>query len=348
MEKALGALCCGKDIAVIIGPRVFQCGDRSAVGEALGTLAGLPNVNFIPLYFGANVRGALEMGAFPGVEPGPGARPEKGRGIGGGRRGEPGGRKSIYLVGDVPFFERPDCDFLIAQDIYLPRFKVDAFLPAASFAEAGGTLVNIEGRVQEIIAVEHPPEGAVTGFMRPDWRIFSDLARTIGADGMNYASHRDVLKEIRAAVPGFPAEADRQPRRMKPLGGSPSLLVEAAETGGDGYLLVAEPGGYRHRGIDIMSKVGGLKELGLEEGFRMNPEDLETLGFQAGDRILVSVEGVGRGAAGPVRADAECPKGAVYFTRPVVLGGLEHRRDLAPLFGLERNPVRASITREKA
>jgi NADH dehydrogenase/NADH:ubiquinone oxidoreductase subunit G len=54
--------------------------------------------------------------------------------------------KVLYLVGDIPFIERPDCDFLIVQDTYLPPFKVDAFLPAASFGEAGGTLVNVEGR----------------------------------------------------------------------------------------------------------------------------------------------------------------------------------------------------------
>ena len=64
--------------------------------------------------------------------------------------------KVLYLVGDIPFLERPDCDFLIVQDIYLPPFKVDAFLPAATFAESGGTLVNMEGRVQEIVQVEQP------------------------------------------------------------------------------------------------------------------------------------------------------------------------------------------------
>ena len=255
MEKALGVLCCGKDVTVIIGPRVFQYSDRSAVGKALEALAGLPNVNFVPLYFGTNARGALEMGAFPGIDPGPAARPQRARGLEDIVRG--GWRpKVIYLAGDVPFFDRPDCDFLIAQDIYLPPFKVDAFLPAASFAEAGGTLVNVEGRVQEIRAVEHPPEGAVTGFMRPDWRIFSDLARTLGAGGLEYESRRDVFKDIQAAVPGFPAEADRKPRRMRPLGGGPFVLAGAAETSGGGFLLVAEPGGYRHRGIDIIVQSG--------------------------------------------------------------------------------------------
>jgi formate dehydrogenase alpha subunit len=347
LEQALEALCCGKDLAVIIGPRVLHYGDIASLVEGLMLLAKLPNVNFIPLYFGANARGALEMGVLSEVNPGPMPRPDKGLGLADVARGSWRPRV-VYLVGDVPFFERPDCDVLIAQDIYLPRFRVDAFLPAASFAEAGGTLVNIEGRVQEVVRVEHHPEGAVTGFMRPDWRIFADLARALGAGGLDYQTPRDVFQEIHATIPMFPGEIDRRPRRMEPLG---RLGIDAPATSGTadgGFLLVAEPGGYRHRGIDIMSKVGGLKELGLEEGFRMSPEDLGALGLSNGDKISVRFDGGGPSAAGPVRADAECPRGAVYFTRPVVLGGLEHRRGLAPLFEPRRTPVRVCVTREKA
>jgi len=44
--------------------------------------------------------------------------------------------KVIYLVGQTPFLERPDCDYVISQDTYYPPFPIDAFLPAASFAES--------------------------------------------------------------------------------------------------------------------------------------------------------------------------------------------------------------------
>jgi formate dehydrogenase alpha subunit len=347
VERAVDDLCCGRDLAVIVGPRVFQAADGESLWKALTLLAGLPNANFIPLYFGTNARGVLEMGALAEVNPGPRPRPDTGIGLAevasGARR-----PKVLYLVGDVPFFDRPDCDFLIVQDIYLPRFKVDAFLPAASFAEAGGTLVNIEGRVQENVRVERFPEGAVTGFMRPDWRIFADLARALGAEGLDYQTELDVIGEIRASVPGFPAEVDRKPRRMEPLGRPAAGLPASLGNGDGGFLLVAEPAGYRHRGIDIMSKVGGLRELGLEEGFRMNPSDLEALSLRPGDSISVSLDGGGPSAAGPVKADAECPKGVVCLTRPIVLGGLEHRRGFAPLYGLPRCPVRVSVSRSKA
>jgi anaerobic selenocysteine-containing dehydrogenase len=258
--------------------------------------------------------------------------------------------KVLYLVGDVPFMERPECGFLIVQDNYLPPFKVDAFLPAASFAEAGGTLVNVEGRVQEIVPVESPTEGAVAGFMRPDWRIFSDLAKALQCPGMDYRTREDVVADIRKAVPDFPPKPDRLPRQMKQTlkAGTRGQVSGARARNSDHktptstFLFVAEPAGYRHRGIDIASKVKGLGELAMEEGFRMNPEDIALLGLADGDQITVSLDN-GVTASGPVKSNRECPKGAIYYTRPVVFGGLSHRLALQPLYRLEPNPARASV-----
>jgi len=348
LETALEILRSSRDLTVIVGPQVFRYSNISALVDALTTLAGLKNVNFIPLYYGANTRGALEMGVFP--ESGPGGRPLAGTGA-----SAPGladlekglvRPKVVYLVGDVPFFDRPDCDFLIVQDTYLPPFKVDAFLPASSFAESGGTLVNIEGRVQAVVPVENPPEGAVTGFMRPDWRIFSDLAAILKPGSMSYGSAEDVFKDIHKAAPGFPAEIDREPRKMKATG-PPAVAGSAAadqSSSGD-FLLVAEPGGYRHRGIDIASKVGGLAELALEEGFRLHPDDLESLGLKDGEELTVSIEPGEAGVSGKAKADGGCPRGVIYYTRPVVLGGLSHRRAYEPLYRLRQNPARASVSR---
>lgn len=343
LEKALGILSAGKDVAVIIGPQVFHYGDDRALVEALMTLAERKNVNFIPLYFGANTRGALEMGTFPEI--GPGGVPRDGGGLGlvdiisGSRR-----PKVIYLVGDVPFFERPDCDFLIVQDIYLPTFQVDAFLPASSFAETEGTLVNIEGRVQEVVRVEYLPEGAVTGLMRPDWRIFADLAQALECPALHYQTTADVLKDIRAAVPGFPGGKNRRPRQTKAVDNLTIHRSSPGQTSAGAFLLVAEPGGYRHRGIDISSKVGGLTDLGLEEGFRMHPEDIEGLRLKNGDRINVSFDNGKVRAIGAVKPDIECPRKVIYYTRPAVCGGLKHRRGFWPLHVLRENPVRVDIS----
>jgi formate dehydrogenase (NADP+) alpha subunit len=347
LERALAVIAAGHEPTIIIGPRVFHYADGAALGEGLLTLAGIKKANIIPLYFGANSRGALEMGVFPEVGPGGVSRNSNGFGwvelLSGSRR-----PKVIYCIGDIAFRERPDCDFLIVQDTYLPPFKVDAFLPAASFAEAGGTLTNIEGRVQEFVQIENPPEGAVFGFMRPDWRILADVAKTLGCQALDYESAADIRKEIRAVVPGFPALADRAPRPMKLLD-QPLSVGACADPAADGdFWLVAEPGGYRHRGIDIASKVGGLCELALEEGFRMHPEDIGSLGLTDGDRILVTWDDGRAGVSAAVKADPECSRGAVYFNRRIILGGLKQSSELGPLQDLRQNPARVCVARAES
>jgi predicted molibdopterin-dependent oxidoreductase YjgC len=346
LVKALAAFSGSEHLTVIIGPRVFHYGDNRDLVAALTALAGRKDTNFVPLYFGANTRGALEMGAFPEIDPGGVLREDKGFGLAdiasGAKR-----PKVLTLAGDIPFFERPDCGFLVVQDTYLPPFDVDVFLPAASFAEAGGTLVNVEGRVQEVVRVENPPEGATTGFARPDWKIFADLAAALDCHSMNYKTPKDVFKDIRRDHPDFPAGTNRRPRRMKPIAGLPPAGRTNGKPGKGDFVLVARPGGYRHRGIDLASKVGGLAELGLEEGFRMNPEDLAALGIEGEGGIAVTFDGGQAVVSGPVRPDGECPKGVVAFTRPVIFGGLGHRRGLIPLYGLVSNPVRVGVARSE-
>ena len=123
------------------------------------------------------------------------------------------------------------------------------------------------------------------------------------------------------------------------------VAAEEKLPGGD-FLLVAEPGGYRHRGIDISSKVGGLAELALEEGFRLHPGDIAELGLKEGDPVTLSFDHGRASAAGSVKPDIECPRGVIYYTRPVVFGGLKHRRELEPLYRLQPNPVRVDVTRK--
>jgi predicted molibdopterin-dependent oxidoreductase YjgC len=336
-----------KSLTVIVGPQVFHCASTDELAASLATLSARSDTNLVPLYFGANTRGALEMGVFP--EAGPGGAPRKGAGLGlAGIAGSAKRPKVLHLVGDVPFLDRPDCDFLVVQDTYLPPFRVDAFLPAASFAEAGGTLVNMEGRVQEIVPIESPTEGVVAGFMRPDWRIFSDLAKALQHSGMDYRTREDVAEDIHRAVSDFPVRPDRMPRRMRPHAARSQIPNPESKTTAQGkgdFLLVAEPAGYRHRGIDISSKVGGLAELALEEGFRMNPEDIAALGLADGDEIVVSLDNGAVTASGPAKSNIECPKGVVYYTRPFVFGGLAHRRALWPLYRLEQNPTWADVSR---
>lgn len=346
LKKAIENIAGGERLAVIIGPAVLGYSANTGLMDALLSLAERENTIFMPLYNGANVRGALELGVFgerlPGGGPSNGGRISLADVIE--RRKRP---KVIYLVGESPFFTRPDCDYLIAQDIYYPPFELDAFLPAASFAEAEGTLTNIEGRVQELVKIENTPDGKVTGFVRPDWQIFSELSQKLDCKTMNYKNAGAILKEIHAEVPGFPGKPDRKPRLLKPRVDPPLDSPATAIPGKGQYVLIAEPAGFQHRGIDLSYVVEGLSELGLEEGFRFHPEDLETLGVKTGDKVTISVNGLKITA--PVKTDTECPAGVVYFNRPFNFGGLTHRQDLESLYRMNVNPIKVRVrSTEKA
>jgi len=71
----------------------------------------------------------------------------------------------------------PNLEFLVVQDLFLTETAALAHvvLPAASFAEKGGTLTNTEGRLQELRPAVLPP-----GQARPGWAILAELARRLG------------------------------------------------------------------------------------------------------------------------------------------------------------------------
>jgi len=339
-KKAIDRIGAGAHLSVIIGPTVFEYSDTVELLDGVFELAKRKNTHVLPLYHGSNVRGAVELGVFGEILPGGG--PSQGPGISladvMSKHKRP---KVLYLVGQTPFLERPDCDYVISQDTYFPPFPVDAFLPAASFAEAGGTLTNIEGRVQELVGIENPPDGAVTGFVRPDWQIFSEVSEKLDGRALGYRSAEDILREIHEAVPGFPAKADREPR---PLQAKSGLTVEERNhppAGKGEFLLIVEPAGFQHRGTDLSSVVEGLGELALEQGVRLNPEDLSRLGVEPGGRITLRVDGTK--VTLKAKADGDCPARVIYCAHPANFGGLKECRDLEPLHHLSSNPIRVDV-----
>jgi hypothetical protein len=120
--------------------------------------------------------------------------------------------------------------------------------------------------------------------------------------------------------------------------------ARAVSSGADGYHLIIEPGAFRHRGIDLSFVVEGLSELGLEEGFRLHPDDLEELGVKAGAQVTLSVNGLK--VSGAAKAEADCPRGMVYVHRPSAYGGIPHRRSLEPLYNLKASPIKVTLGHE--
>ncbi len=351
LTEAAEILKSGDDLFILIGPRVFRYSHIADLLNGITDFADNKNTTILPLYNGTNTRGAMEMGAFPELLPGDANYKKEelptdtgitvDEIISGAKR-----PKVLYLVGAMPFFERPDCDFLIVQDIYEPDFECDLFLPAAGFLESSGTLINVEGRVQETHRVEELPDSVRFGRARPDWWIFAQIAQTLGVKGFKFGDVEKVRKEIAKFVDGFPkpGAVNRNRRTFKHTGKvavpNPAKPPEQSD---DGFILVLHPEGYTHRGISITSKVDGLKILNPENGFYIGCEDAEALGVEEGDMLKVKAgKAVGKA---PVRIEPELPKGVIWLFVPDAFGGLADRVDLEALYRLDRNPVPVEVTK---
>jgi len=94
-----------------------------------------------------------------------------------------------------------DCRHLIVLD-HLPNataLQAEALLPAATFAESSGTLVNNEGRLQRFYQVFEPGGG-----IQPSWVWLRDmLARSRRPEGEKWQHLADVLAAMAEALPVF-------------------------------------------------------------------------------------------------------------------------------------------------
>lgn len=120
-----------------------------------------------------------------------------------------GDLRALYIMGENPMMSDPDAthielalsnlDFLVVQDIFMSETArlADVVLPAASFAEKGGTYTNTERKVQLAHKALDPP-----GSARADWEIISEVCVRSGYP-MNYGSPEDILKEINELTPSY-------------------------------------------------------------------------------------------------------------------------------------------------
>ena len=115
--------------------------------------------------------------------------------------------RGLYIMGENPFLSDPnsnrvrknlqDVEFLVVQDIFLSETAeyADVVLPAASFAEKGGTFTNTERRVQMLREIMPPP-----GQSKPDWQIVSEMSTLMGY-AMKFSDEAEIMDEIASVSP---------------------------------------------------------------------------------------------------------------------------------------------------
>ena len=76
--------------------------------------------------------------------------------------------------------------------------KADILLPACAWSEEDGSMVNFEGRAQQLHRC-HLPRGE----SRPGWRIAADLEEIIGLESGGWSSAGEVLQALAKTVKEF-------------------------------------------------------------------------------------------------------------------------------------------------
>lgn len=82
----------------------------------------------------------------------------------------------LYLLGTAPKLTR-DYKTVIVQDCFLPQFDFDVFLPAATFTEINGSVVNIEGKIRKLRKAVEP-----AGYSKSDGWILAQMCKTLMHD----------------------------------------------------------------------------------------------------------------------------------------------------------------------
>ena len=153
--------------------------------------------------------------------------------------------KGMYIMGENPMLTDPNLnhteeafrklDFLVIQDIFQTDTTpyADVILPATSFAEKNGTVVNSDRRVLRVRKAVDPP-----GEARQDWEIILEIARRMGRNIGEYAGEAAIFDEIAMATPMMAGishdrieeKGIQWPCYTKDHPGTPTLFLEGFNT----------------------------------------------------------------------------------------------------------------------
>jgi len=223
LARRLVATESGEDVVVVLGrPSLAESADDIAAAATVFA-AAWPSARFLSALRRANVHGAIDLGCAPGLLPGR-VTLEEGRAFFAEQWGSVPAQRgldtagmleaaasgelgTLVLIGADPLSDFPDHDlarralerveFLVAVETALNVSSMHAHvvLPAAGYAERGGTTTNLEGRVTRLAAKVVPP-----GVSRADWVIAAELADRLGAD-LGFESVEGLWAEIERVSP---------------------------------------------------------------------------------------------------------------------------------------------------
>jgi len=311
LAEAASMLSSADSPVILLGPGILGRSDSGTIIETVRKIARNIGARVMPLPSSSNLAGSVLMGAYPEYLPGASrsnstkAR-EKLRKIW--KTAVPSGRTEwnagklysgrqldvLYIVGNVPPGRRPKADFVIFQNIYPPdpSLRADLVLPAAAFTETDGTFVSGEGRIQRFRKAAGPP-----GDSKPDWKIFSLIAKRMGAKGFEYRTDAQVRGEIASIIREFGGKGAGTRELVKFAIPGMEGSLEKARAGvfsvGKTYPMLLESAADEHtyRGFPISEVVDGARVLFPSGFIRINPGDAARAKLSDGDTAVLASKG---------------------------------------------------------
>jgi len=319
-------------------------GEDPRLAESVAALArDLPDGKIMPLARRGNIIGALDMGLAPTLLPGRvaesaahaaleaewGPLPEGlGRAATSILEGlRDGDLRSLIMLGTDPVRDHAEpalaadgisgAEFVVAIDHFINDSVAlaDVVLPAEGFAEVEGTVTNLEGRVQKVNRLVPAP-----GQTRPVWSILDDVARRMGGE-LGATSAAAIAKEIAKVAPAYRGVTwdaldwgDGREGLLLPLGDDAQQL-EYIPVDGNLPSVPARFGLHLGRvlyddGVRVRMSPS-LAALAPEAVLYLNAAELEALGAEPGDRMVI--EGDGASVELPVAVDNSLGNGTAYI-----------------------------------
>jgi len=213
----------------------------------------------------------------------------------------------LYLVGDMPFRERPPVKFILHQAAFLPpeEISADLVLPAAVWGEVSGTYVDMNNTRIKIEAVTDPSE---TVFRHPE--IFEKIVKA----GKKELDISFAQKDLSKLIPGKLA-LSANPSTGK---GTSSKTKTAKITAPDSmfpYLLIQEKNPHTFQGVSLSKVSEGMKAIVPEDTIIINPRDASGMELSDGDAVIVKSKANGSGSEKtfPIRCRGTVSPGYLYL-----------------------------------
>lgn len=196
----------------------------------------------------------------------------------------------LYVCGEFPSTNLPKAEFIIYQGIISTPISeiADVILPAATFIETEGTYINLEGIIQKGKKVTEPRED-----VKPDWWIFSQIAKRMGEKGFDYREPSEIFKEIQNAQLVKSMEYDDLEKGKFKIE-FPAVEIPVSEERkvlndkGLLFKLVLKPFHWSYRDFFFLNEIRDLRRIVKPEEIHLSPSDAEKLGIKNGDYISVS------------------------------------------------------------